>query len=204
MTDKNQQCVLASGNKGKLAELSDALAIHRITLIAQSEFNVTEADETAVTFIENALIKARHASLATGLPAMADDSGLVVPALLGQPGIRSARYAQTEGSANKPTDAENIEKLLQSLQSIEDRSAYFACVLVYLRHAEDPEPVIATGQWHGTILSAASGDGGFGYDPVFYCPASKMSAAAMSPERKRQISHRGIALKKLHEQLSSF
>lgn len=202
MTTNLQTCVLASGNKGKLAELSDALAIHRISLVAQSEFNVTEADETAVTFVENALIKARHASQATGLAALADDSGLVVPALLGEPGIRSARYAQKDGTA-KPTDTENIEKLLQELEPIEDRTAWFACVLVYLRHANDPEPIIATGQWHGTILEQLNGDGGFGYDPVFYCPQAGMSAAAMGRERKREISHRAKALKKLHEQLGS-
>lgn len=201
MTTNLKKCVLASGNKGKLAELSNALAIHRINLVAQSEFDVTEADETAVTFVENALIKARHASQATGLAALADDSGLVVPALLGEPGIRSARYAQKD-AMTKPTDTENIEKLLQALKPLQNRTAWFACVLVYLRHADDPEPIIATGQWHGTILEELSGDGGFGYDPVFYCPQAGMSAAAMGKERKREISHRAIALKKLHEQLS--
>ncbi len=201
MTTNNTQCVLASGNKGKLAELSNALADHHITLVAQSEFNVTEADETAVTFVENALIKARHASLATGLPALADDSGLVVPALNGAPGIYSARYAQSNHSGRKPTDLENINKLLESLAPLKNRAAYFACVLVYLRHANDPEPIIATGQWHGTVLDELNGDGGFGYDPVFYCPDSKLTAATMGKERKQQISHRAIALKKLHQQL---
>lgn len=202
MTAKNTQCVLASGNQGKLAELSDALTSHQITLVAQSEFNVTEAEETAVTFVENALIKARHASLATGMPALADDSGLVVPALNGAPGIYSARYAQLNSTDTKPTDLDNINKLLESLAPLQDRAAYFACVLVYLRHAQDPEPIIATGQWHGTILDKPSGEGGFGYDPVFYCPDSKMTAATMGKDRKQQISHRAIALKKLHEQLA--
>lgn len=203
MTAKSTQCVLASGNKGKLAELSNALASHQITLVAQSEFDVTEADETAVTFVENSLIKARHASLATGLPALADDSGLVVPALNGAPGIYSARYAQIDATNSKPTDLDNINKLLDALAPLQNRSAYFACVLVYLRHANDPEPIIASGQWHGTILDELHGEGGFGYDPVFYCPETKMTAAAMDKDRKQQISHRALALKKLQKQLAS-
>lgn len=201
MTAKRSRCVLASGNQGKLKELGGALEPHGITLIAQSEFDVSEADEIAVTFIENALIKARHASEATGLAAMADDSGLVVPALQGAPGIHSARYAQQTDSNKKPTDLDNINKLLHTLKSIDNRAAYFTCVLVYLRHASDPEPIIATGHWHGTITEQVTGEGGFGYDPVFYCPATELTAAAMGKERKQKISHRAKALASLKTQL---
>jgi len=143
------KCVLASGNQGKLAELSGALAGHGIKLVSQSEYNVTEADENASTFVENSLIKARHASTSTGLCALADDSGLVVPALNGEPGIRSARYATTPGGNTKPTDQDNIDKLLTALAPLpsEARAAYFVCALVFLRHAQDPEPLIATGLW---------------------------------------------------------
>lgn len=197
-------CVLASGNQGKLAELTGVLSGFGIKLVSQSEFNVSEAEENASTFIENSLIKARHACVATGHCALADDSGLVVPALHGEPGIRSARYAATPGSENKPTDRDNINKLMQALKSLPDeaRSAYFVCALVLLRHAEDPEPVVATGLWHGTILHSADGDGGFGYDPVFYCPKLKMSAAAMGKAKKSSVSHRAIALKELKLKLS--
>jgi len=201
-------CVLASGNQGKLAELTGVLSGYGIKLVSQSEFNVTEADENASTFIENSLIKARHASMATGLCALADDSGLVVPALNGEPGIRSARYASM-GDDSKPTDQDNVDKLLQTLKPLPDeaRSAYFVCALVFLRHAEDPEPVIATGLWHGNILhapdvSGPEGDRGFGYDPVFYCPKLQMSAAAMGKAKKSTVSHRAIALKELKLKLS--
>ena len=199
----NIDCVLASGNVGKLAELSDALAHHGIRLRAQSEFNVTEADENASTFVENALIKARHASVATDLCALADDSGLVVPALNGEPGIHSARYASSQ--QGKPSDAENIDKLLNAMTSLDEtqRAAYFVCALVYLRHPDDPEPVIATGLWHGNILTTPHGEGGFGYDPVFYCPESELSAAAMDKDKKRMVSHRAIALRELNIKLSA-
>lgn len=200
------KCVLASGNQGKLAELSGTLASLDIELVSQAEFDVTEADETAPTFIENSLIKARHASVSTGLCALADDSGLVVPALQGEPGIRSARYAAMPGAKDtaKPTDQDNIDKLLAVLKPLpsEARVAYFVCALVFLRHAEDPEPVIATGLWHGQILHESDGDGGFGYDPVFYCPGEKKSAAAMGKTRKSSISHRAIALAELKHKLS--
>ncbi len=198
------QCVLASGNKGKLAELSNALADHGIELVSQSEFKVTEAIEDAPTFVENALIKARHASRSTGLSALADDSGLVVPALNGEPGIYSARYAMQPDVLQKPTDADNINKLLEQLQSHSDaeRAAYFVCALVYLRHADDPEPIISTGLWHGSILHAPEGENGFGYDPVFYCPKNKMASASMSRELKSSVSHRAIALEALKTQLA--
>lgn len=195
-----QQCVLASGNAGKLAELSVALADFNLQLISQSEFNFAEADETAVTFVENALIKARHASAETGLPALADDSGLVVHALNGEPGIRSARYAQTTEGV-KPTDEENYNKLLNNLTNSEDRSAHFVCVLALVKHADDPEPLIATGRWHGSILTAPQGVGGFGYDPVFLCPQTGMSASAMGKEKKSAISHRALAVKQLRDLL---
>jgi len=197
------QCVLASGNKGKLAELSEALSSHGIRLRAQSEFNVSEVAEPASTFVENALIKARHASHSTGLAALADDSGLVVPSLQGQPGVHSARYAANNDDA-KPGDSANIDKLLNELatQPADQRNAYFVCVLVYLSHADDPLPVIATGLWHGTILKERRGDSGFGYDPVFYCDAEQLSAAEMGKARKQQISHRAIALAALSQQLA--
>jgi len=197
------KCVLASGNAGKLAELSDALTEHNIDLVSQKEFNVTEADEPAVTFVENSLIKSRHASASTGLPAMADDSGIVVPALAGAPGVKSARYACVPGSDSKPTDQDNINKLLETLKDSPDRAAYFVCVLTFLRHADDPEPLIATGVWHGSILTTPAGADGFGYDPVFYCPVQKMTAAEMGKEKKRSVSHRAIALKLLKQQLSN-
>lgn len=198
------RCVLASGNQGKLTELSGALADLNIELISQSEFNVTEAIEDASTFVENALIKAKHASFSTQLSALADDSGLVVPALNGEPGIRSARYAMTN-DGQKPTDQDNIDKLLEVLKPMpaSARSAYFVCSLVFVRHAKDPEPVIANGIWHGQILHTAQDQGGFGYDPVFYCPEVGMTAAAMGKAKKSTVSHRAIALKELKQKLSA-
>ena len=196
-----QKCVLASGNAGKLAELSVALADFNLQLISQSEFNFEEAEETAVTFVENALIKARHASAETGLPALADDSGLVVHTLQGDPGIRSARYAQTSAGA-KPTDSDNIRKLLVNLADTEDRSAHFVCVLTMVKHKNDPEPLIATGRWYGSILTEVQGEGGFGYDPVFHCPVTGTSAAAMGKEKKAAISHRAKAVAQLRELLT--
>ena len=205
MTTESVQCVLASGNAGKLAELSNALTAFNINLVSQKELNVDEAEEPACTFVENSIIKARHASNCTGLHALADDSGLVVPALQGAPGVKSARYAAVAGSESKPTDQDNINKLLKALDGLPeaDRAAYFVCVLVFLRHAQDPEPLIATGVWHGKILTAPEGDDGFGYDPVFFCPEQKMSAAAMSKAKKQSVSHRAIALEILKQQLSN-
>ena len=211
-------CVLASGNHGKLVELAGALEPHNIHLVPQSEFQVTEADESAVTFIENALIKARHASLATGLPALADDSGLTVPVLDGAPGIYSARYALTERGAlykigapvdserlsdQKPSDSDNMTKLLFELKNYsgEQRAARFVCVLAYLEHADDPEPIIATGYWSGRITESIESEGGFGYDPIFYCPQTGMTAAAMGKHRKSTVSHRSVAIRNLQQQL---
>lgn len=194
-----QKIVLASGNKGKVAELSQMLAPLQLQVVPQTELGVTDADETGLTFIENALIKARHAALVTGLPAIADDSGLAVDVLGGAPGIYSARYA---GEAAR--DSDNIDKLLAALQHVppEQRGAQFHCVLVYLRHAEDPTPMVCHGVWHGHISLARSGENGFGYDPVFFVPEENCTSAELSRERKQQLSHRGKALAQLIQQLS--
>jgi XTP/dITP diphosphohydrolase len=195
-----QQIVLATGNKGKVAELSQMLAPYHYQIVPQTELGVTDADETGLTFIENAILKARHAALATGLPAIADDSGLAVDALGGAPGIYSARYA---GEA--ATDAANITKLLSALQDIPAalRAAQFHCVLVYIRHAEDPTPLVCHGVWHGKITLAPAGNAGFGYDPVFYIAAENCTSAELPPGRKQQLSHRGKALAQLLSQLQA-
>lgn len=189
-----QKIVLASSNKGKVAELSQMLAGRNIDIIAQSTLGVSDAAETGLTFIENAIIKARHAALTTGLPAIADDSGLAVDALGGAPGIYSARYAG-EGA----TDKLNIDKLLANMQGIPaaQRSAQFHCVLVYMRHAEDPTPLICHGIWHGEIATSAIGEHGFGYDPVFWLSHENCSAAQLTSSQKQQLSHRGKALQTL-------
>lgn len=183
--------VLASGNAGKLAELRDLLGDAGIDLHAQSEFGVEDAEETGLTFVENAILKARHAARATGLPALGDDSGLCVDALDGAPGLYSARYAGTHGDAGA-----NIVKLLGALRDVPEdrRTARFVCVLALLRHADDPQPLIAEGMWEGRILSAPRGDGGFGYDPVFFDPERNMGAAELEAALKNRISHRGRAL----------
>lgn len=193
-----QKIVLASGNKGKVTELSQMLAPFNLQVIPQTELAVTDADETGLTFIENAIIKARHAALITGLPAIADDSGLAVDALDGAPGIYSARYAGEAAS-----DSSNIDKLLEALKNVPEnkRSAQFHCVLVYLRHAEDPTPVVCHGVWHGNITQQRVGGGGFGYDPVFYVASEGCTSAELSRERKQQLSHRGKALAQLLRQL---
>ncbi len=190
--------VLASSNRGKLDELRSLLADTGIELVAQSELGVDDADETGLTFVENALIKARHASRITGLPALADDSGLCVEVLGGAPGLLSARYAGRHGDAEA-----NIDKLLDVLADVPDerRSAHFHCVLVLLRHAEDPQPLIVEGQWQGRILHQRDGKGGHGYDPVFLDPRHQQSAASMTPTLKNQISHRGKALALLKQRL---
>ena len=192
--------VLASGNKGKVAELSAMLAPLDFKIIPQTELGVVDADETGLTFIENAIIKARHAALVTGLPAIADDSGLAVDALNGAPGIYSARYA---GEA--ATDSDNINKLLAALKTVPDsqRSAQFHCVLVYMRHAEDPTPLVCHGIWHGSIAQQAAGQAGFGYEPVFYIASEGCTSAELTHERKQQLSHRGKALVQLLAQLQA-
>lgn len=190
--------VLASGNAGKLAELRELLGAG-FTLHAQSEFGLADAEETGASFVENAILKARHAARATGLPALADDSGLCVDALDGAPGLYSARYAGTHGDSEA-----NIDKLLCELDGVPDaeRSARFVCVLALLRHADDPLPLIAQGIWEGRILHARQGRGGFGYDPVFFSPAHGCSAAELPADIKNRDSHRGRALAQLHTQLA--
>ena len=189
--------VLASSNAGKLAELrvllGDAFELH-----AQSEFGVTDADETGLSFVENAILKARHAAQATGLPALGDDSGLCVDALDGAPGLFSARYAGTHGDSDA-----NIDKLLRELDRFEvaHRPARFVCVLALVRHANDPQPLIAEGTWEGRILHARQGANGFGYDPVFFSPAHGCSAAALDVAVKSRDSHRGLALARLKKRL---
>ena len=189
-----KQIVLATGNLGKVREINELLADHDIEVIPQSAFSVPVAEETGLTFVENALIKARNAALHTGLPAIADDSGLEVDALLGAPGIYSSRYAGAGAS-----DRDNLEKLLADLAdlAVEQRSARFQCVMVYMRHHLDPTPLIYQGTWEGHILFAARGSNGFGYDPVFYVPSHDCSSAELPPEIKNRLSHRGQALRKL-------
>lgn len=195
-----QRLVVASGNPGKLREIRDLLAGLPLEILPQSEFDVPEAEETGSTFVENALIKARHATAITGLPAVADDSGLVVDALRGAPGIRSARYAGAGAS-----DRDNVDKLLSALRDVppDDRGARFECVIVYLRHAEDPVPIICTGTWEGAILAEPRGRHGFGYDPVFSVPGHECSSAELHPDVKNTLSHRGQALRELVDAFAS-
>lgn len=186
--------VLASNNTGKIHEFNELLKNFHLDIIPQSEFGINDVEETGLTFIENALIKARHAASLTGLPAIADDSGLAVKALQGAPGIYSARYAGPKANAS-----DNIKKLLANLRDVPDdqRQAQFHCVLVYISHDKDPTPLVCDGSWSGIILSAPQGENGFGYDPVFYVPSENKSAAELPPEIKNKISHRGIALQSL-------
>ena len=192
--------VLASSNHGKLEELRGLLSGTGIELIAQSGLGVEDADETGATFIENALLKARHATRITGLPALADDSGICVDALDGAPGLYSARYAGEHGNASR-----NIDKLLDALDGVPDagRSAHFYCVLVLLRHADDPQPIIAEGEWHGEIVSQPRGQGGFGYNPYFLLPDLGVTAAELDSSEKNRRSHRGLALQHLVERLQA-
>ena len=189
--------VLASGNAGKLVELRELLG-DGFELHAQSEFGVSDADETGLSFIENAILKARHAAHSTGLPALADDSGICVDALRGAPGLYSARYAGEHGNASR-----NIDKLLEDMKDVPDdkRSAHFYCVLVLLRHADDPQPLIVEGQWNGRLLHERRGSGGHGYDPVFFDTLHGQSAAEMELDFKNQLSHRGQALASLKQRL---
>lgn len=189
--------VLATGNRGKVAELSDLLETQAVSVRPQSEFDVPDVPETGTTFVENAIIKARHASKITGLPAIADDSGLVVNALQGAPGIYSSRFA-----GENATDADNIDKLLAHMSDNTQRSAHFYCCLVFMRHSDDPVPIICEGYWHGEIAMQRSGNEGFGYDPVFYLPELKQTAAQLGKANKSKISHRAIALECLIKQMS--
>jgi len=191
------EIVLASGNLGKIREIQAILQNDKI--LPQSQFNVVEPEETGSTFVENAIIKARNAALYCQRPAIADDSGLVVDALNGAPGVISARYAGVGAS-----DQANLDKLLVELQDVPfaQRTARFICVMVYLRHANDPTPIIAQGVWEGLILDHAVGDNGFGYDPVFWVTEYQCSSAQLLPEQKNALSHRGQALRLLQQQLS--
>ncbi|MGJ0484133.1 MAG: RdgB/HAM1 family non-canonical purine NTP pyrophosphatase [Methylomicrobium sp.] len=195
---KHQKIVLASGNPGKIREIQALLADHPI--VPQSDFSISDAEETGTTFVENAIIKARHASLHSGLPAIADDSGLVVDALNGAPGVFSARYAGPGSS-----DQDNLQKLLEELDGVPEaeRSARFICVLVFMLHPADPTPVITQGIWEGSILTRPAGSNGFGYDPVFWVPTHHCASAELSPEVKNSLSHRGQALRSLTAMLKA-
>ncbi len=184
--------VLASNNAGKLAEFSSLLAPLGLELRKQSDLGINEAEEPHATFVENALAKARHVAQLSGLPALSDDSGICVPALGGAPGVLSARYA-----GEPKSDARNNQKLIHYLSTHEDKSAYYYCVLVYLRHADDPQPVIAEGRWDGEIIATPRGANGFGYDPHFWIASLNKTAAELSAEEKNQLSHRGQALRAL-------
>ena len=193
-----QRLILASNNAGKLKEFAQLLAPIGFELHPQGEFNVHEAEEPFGTFVENALQKARHAARLTGLPALADDSGVCVNALGGAPGVYSARYA-----GEPKSDARNNEKLVQDLAAHADKSAYYYCVLVYVRHADDPQPVIADGIWRGQIVDTPRGANGFGYDPHFLIPALGKTTAELAPLEKNAISHRGQAIRSLVEKLGT-
>jgi len=189
-----QKIVLASGNKGKLKEFSQVFSEWHIEVLPQSIFDVSDADETGLSFVENAILKARHAAAATGLPALADDSGLEVDALNGAPGIYSARY-----SGEGATDERNNAKLLEALKDVPEaeRTARFRCVLAFMRHANDPTPLICQGAWEGQILVESCGENGFGYDPLFLVPELNLASAQLAPEQKNALSHRGQAVKEL-------
>ncbi|MEE9343264.1 MAG: RdgB/HAM1 family non-canonical purine NTP pyrophosphatase [Gammaproteobacteria bacterium] len=191
MTEK---IVLASGNAGKVREINQLLNKSGLDVVPQSDFGVPEADETGLTFVENAIIKARNAAARTGMPAIADDSGIEVDALKGAPGIYSARFAGKAAS-----DLQNLEKLLVDLQGIpeDQRSARFQCLMVFMRHAQDPTPLIFQGTWEGRILQSPQGENGFGYDPIFFVPEQNCSSAELPAAIKNQLSHRGQALKQL-------
>lgn len=195
--------VLATGNQGKVKELASLLAEHQIEIVPQSNFNVPDIAETGTTFVENAIIKARHAAKLTGLPAIADDSGLEVDALQGAPGVYSARYA-SDIVGDNVTDDDNTNKLLKALENTPDdqRQARFHCVLVYMKHENDPTPIICHGVWEGSISREKLGDQGFGYDPVFWQEALQLSSAQLPRDVKNRLSHRGQALAQLVKQLA--
>ncbi len=196
---RGEHIVLASNNVGKVREINELLAQQQIQVVPQAEHGVPEADETGLSFVENAILKARNAALHSGLAAIADDSGIEVDALAGAPGIYSARYAGKGAS-----DLANLEKLLADLGGIPEaeRTARFQCLMVYMRHAEDPTPLICQGTWEGLVLVDPRGANGFGYDPVFYVPDQGCSAAELSSQVKNRLSHRGQALRKLLAALS--
>lgn len=192
--------VLASGNKGKLKEFADMLTPFDIEVVPQSEFDVPEVEETGLSFVENAILKARNAAEHTGLPAIADDSGIEVDYLLGAPGIYSARYAGEDAN-----DENNLNALLAALDGVpnRERAARYQCVLVMMRHSKDPTPLIVQDSWEGAILQEPKGDGGFGYDPIFWVPEHECSAAELSKEQKHAISHRGKAMRALLAQFTA-
>ena len=196
---QGERIVLASSNAGKVREINQLLTEQEIEVVPQSEFDTPDAEETGLTFVENAILKARNAARHSGLPAIADDSGIEVDALRGAPGIYSARFA---GPACD--DGENNRKLLQDLEGIDEkaRTARFQCVMVYMRHADDPTPLICQGTWEGVILSAPQGENGFGYDPLFFVPEKGCTSAELVPEEKNRLSHRGQALRKLMQALA--
>jgi len=192
-----QKLVLASNNPGKLREFQFLLQPLGIEVLTQAQLDIAEAEEPHVTYVENALAKARHVSRLSGLPALADDSGICVTALGGAPGVFSARYAGDQPKS----DQRNNEKLLQDMQGVADRRAHYYCVLVLLRHADDPQPLIAEGEWHGEIALKPCGEGGFGYDPLFWVPEFGKTSAQLEREQKHAISHRGKALRVLLDKL---
>lgn len=194
-----QKLVIASNNPGKLREFQFLLQPLGIEVLTQAQLGIAEAEEPHLTFIENALAKARHVSRLSGLPALADDSGICVEALGGAPGVQSARYAGDDPKS----DQRNNEKLLQAMQGVADRRAHYYCVLVLLHHADDPQPLIAEGEWHGEIAHQERGDGGFGYDPLFWLPELGKTSAQLEREQKHAISHRGKALRVLLDKLQS-
>ncbi|HEU0290458.1 MAG TPA: RdgB/HAM1 family non-canonical purine NTP pyrophosphatase [Burkholderiales bacterium] len=197
-----RRLVLASSNPGKLREFRQILAPLGIELVPQSELGIAEAGEPHGTFVENALAKARHASSRSGLPAFADDSGICVAALGGAPGVHSARYAGAPSAGGSDDqDARNNRKLVEALADKADRRAHYACVIVLVRHAADPEPLIAEGRWQGEVIDTPRGDGGFGYDPYFLLPELGRTAAELMPDEKNAISHRGQAMRRLVEML---
>lgn len=202
MQRQQQTVVLATGNQGKLKEMAEILQPHGWQVRVQSEFFDSEADETGSTFVENAILKARYAAQQTGLPAIADDSGIEVSYLNGKPGIYSARYSEAENGA-QTTDETNLQKLLHELEGVpsEQRQASYYCAMVYLEHADDPTPIIGLGRWYGEILTEKQGDGGFGYDPVFWVDELGKTAAELDKTQKNQISHRAQALNALVMQL---
>lgn len=188
------QIVLASNNPGKVREIGQILADLDLEVLPQSSFNIEEVEETGLSFVENAILKARHAAAESGLPAIADDSGLEVDALMGAPGIYSARYAGPGA-----TDTQNLQKLLTELEQVPEaqRTARFQCLMVFMRHGEDPTPLICQGTWEGQITFEPRGESGFGYDPVFFVPSHNCTSAELAPEVKNQLSHRGQALRLL-------
>ena len=196
-----KELVLASGNGGKIREFEAMLGPLGFTVIAQGRLNIADAEEPHGTFVENALTKARHASRLAGLPALADDSGICVPALGGAPGVHSARYAGAaaagEAAGREANDARNNRKLVAALAGVDDRSAHYVALIVLLRHADDPEPLIAEGRWHGRIIDTPRGQNGFGYDPYFLLPDLGKTAAELDADSKNAVSHRGKALQKL-------